>query len=324
MEGIQKINVIGGSGFIGSRLIARLNNREDLKVTVIDKVKPEPPLSSYDVADVRSLQDLNRALESRSIVINLAAEHRDNVEPISLYNEVNVIGAQNICKCAREKDIEKIIFTSSVAVYGFAPIGTDEAGHISPFNEYGKSKSEAENIFRNWQTEKPDIRTLIIIRPTVVFGENNRGNVYNLLAQIFKRNFVMIGKGNNRKSIAYVENIAAFIEYCLDLNSGIHIFNYADKPDFTMNDFVENTQNALRRTPRIRLRFPLWLGLFIGSSFDCLAKITGKKFSISKIRVEKFTSNSVYGTRVSETSFVPPVDLRNAIQDTVFYEFIAK
>ena len=99
----------------------------------------------------------------------------------SLYDEVNVEGARNICAIAREKGIKTIVFTSTVAVYGFAPIGTNECGEIAPFNDYGRTKYEAEQVFKAWQAENPEKRTLIIIRPTVVFGEQNRGNVYNLL-----------------------------------------------------------------------------------------------------------------------------------------------
>ena len=54
---------------------------------------------------------------------------------------------------------------------------------------------------------------MTIIRPTVIFGEKNRGNVYNLLKQIASGKFLMIGKGQNRKSMAYVGNVVAFIKY---------------------------------------------------------------------------------------------------------------
>ena len=53
------------------------------------------------------------------VIINLAAEHRDDVKPSSLYHEVNVEGAKNVCDIASKK-IHSIIFTSSVAVYGLS------------------------------------------------------------------------------------------------------------------------------------------------------------------------------------------------------------
>ena len=54
------------------------------------------------------------------MVYNLAAVHRDDVKPVTRYDEVNVAGATNICGVCRELGIERLIFTSSAAVYGMA------------------------------------------------------------------------------------------------------------------------------------------------------------------------------------------------------------
>jgi nucleoside-diphosphate-sugar epimerase len=265
---------------------------------------------------------LRTQISTDSVIINLAAEHRDDVRPLSLYDEVNVDGARNICIVAREKGVKKIIFTSSVAVYGFAPIGTNETGKIAPFNDYGRTKYEAEQIFRAWQTEAPHERTLVIIRPTVVFGEQNRGNVYNLLRQIASGKFVMVGHGENRKSMAYVENVAAFLEYAVTFKPGLHIYNFIDKPDFTMNDLVTTVNNILNRSGKIRLRVPFIVGYLIGMCFDVAAAVTGKRFSISAIRVKKFCANSVYNTAIDQTGFIAPVPLEQALERTVRHEFV--
>ena len=176
---MKNILVIGGSGFIGSRLCVQLNNSGH-NFSIVDKVVSSLFQSRSIIADIRS--SLKLALPfTPTAIINLAAEHRDDVRPLSLYDEVNVGGARNVCELARINSINTIVFTSSVAVYGFAPIGTNEYGKIDPFNEYGRTKWEAEKIYRDWQSEDPPNRRLVIIRPTVVFGERNRGNVFNLL-----------------------------------------------------------------------------------------------------------------------------------------------
>jgi nucleoside-diphosphate-sugar epimerase len=218
--------------------------------------------------------------------------------------------------------VNKIIFTSSVAVYGFAPLETDESGVIAPFNDYGRTKWEAEQVYKQWQSEDPQKRTLVIIRPTVVFGEKNRGNVFNLLKQIASGNFLMVGNGLNRKSIAYVGNVAAFLAHSLSLEPGVHIYNYSDKPDFTMNTLVKYINKLLGRSDEIKFRLPFALGLSVGFCFDCIAKITGKKFPISAIRVKKFCANSVYKSAIESTGFIPPVPLMEAIEKTVRFEFI--
>jgi nucleoside-diphosphate-sugar epimerase len=319
---MQIVYIIGGSGFIGTRLMHRLMDKGAVDSKIIDKAPSNALPDTVKLSDVRSLEQLRASITDGSLIVNLAAEHRDDVRPLSLYDEVNVGGAKNICTVAREKSVQTIIFTSTVAVYGFAPIGTEESGKIAPFNDYGRTKYEAEQVFKAWQTEAPEERTLVIIRPTVVFGEQNRGNVYNLLRQIASGKFVMVGRGENRKSMAYVENVAAFIEYSMSFKPGVHIYNYIDKPDFTMNGLVANVNRILGRSEKIVLRLPFAVGFLIGKGFDLVAAMTGKRFAISSIRVKKFCANSVYDTAIDKTGFVRPVPLEQAIAQTVRHEFI--
>ena len=318
----MRIDVIGGAGFIGTRLCHRLFLAFGNNLSIIDKVPSKAFPDRTKIADVRSADALRATISEDAVIISLAAEHWDDVRPLSLYNDVNVGGAGNICTVAREKNVRTIIFTSTVAVYGFAPVGTDESGQIAPFNEYGRSKYQAEQVYMAWQAEAPDSRTLVIVRPTVAFGEQNRGNVYNLLRQIVSGRFVMVGDGKNRKSMAYVENVAAFLEYAMTFKPGVHTYNYIDKPDFTMNVLVGTANRMIGKSEGIGLRLPFALGYAMGKCFDGLAVITGKKFAISSIRVKKFCADSVFETAIDKTGFVAPVPLSEALERTVRHEFL--
>ena len=318
---MQNISVIGGSGFIGSRLCSILE-RNAKKFTIIDKVGSEFFPNDCQLADISNINSLRTILTQESIIINLAAEHRDDVSPKSLYDETNVQGAKNICQIAIEKNIQTIVFTSSVAIYGFAPPETNEDGKINPFNDYGRTKWEAEQIYRQWWLDDAKNRTLVIVRPTVVFGERNRGNVYNLIKQIASGKFVMIGNGLNRKSMAYVENIAAFLNYSLNFKPGVHLYNYIDKPDFTMNELVSHVNGLLGKSSKIKFRLPYQCGLLIGMLFDAVSQVSNIKFPISSIRVKKFCANSIYNSKISSTGFSPPVPLVEALDRTIRYEFV--
>lgn len=312
-------NIIGGSGFIGTRLVSRFE-KSGTPHQVLDKQVQQSIAAMSKMADVRDLISLRSTMLPGKL-INLAAEHRDDVTPKSLYHDVNVEGARNVCLSAEELDIRTIVFTSTVAVYGFAPIGTDESGEFNPFNEYGRTKLEAEYVYKQWQAGDPERRTLVIIRPTVVFGEANRGNVYNLLKQIASGKFLMIGDGMNVKSMAYVENIAAFIEYALDFSPGVHVYNYVDKPDFNMNSLVSTVYKSLGQSPT-RIRMPFTIGMAAGKLFDVVAALTGKKFPVSSIRVRKFCSNTMFTSSIASTGFKPPVELVAALERTIKYEFV--
>jgi nucleoside-diphosphate-sugar epimerase len=320
MSAPARVLLIGGSGFIGTRLCARLLD-EGWSVRIADKA-PSARFPALRVAcDVRSPEQLRDACRDVDVVVNLAAEHRDDVRPLSLYDEVNVQGARNVCEAATEAGVRRLIFTSSVAIYGFASEERHEESPARPFNDYGRTKWEAEGIYRSWVAESPE-RSLVVVRPTVVFGEGNRGNVFNLVRQIASGRFVMIGDGRNRKSVAYVENVAAFLVACHSLGAGEHVFNYADKPDWDMNGFVAAVRRGLGRDPRVGLRLPRPLGLAAGAAFDLVARVTGRSFPVSAVRVRKFTENTRIGAdRVAATGFRPPVGLDEALGRFLAAEF---
>jgi len=349
------ITIIGGSGFVGTRLVKRLLS-DGHSVRIADKrcsvsypelwvrcdIRNKPnetndfPESLTDAASapgkhaeavkLQPMHSLKEVLKGSDVVINLAAEHRDDVTPKSLYDEVNVQGSENVCNACLELGIKKIIFTSSVAVYGFAPVGTDESGQINYFNDYGRTKYLAENKYREWLKKNPE-NNVVLIRPTVIFGEQNRGNVYNLLKQIASGRFPMVGSGENRKSMNYVENVAAFLEYELthDNNPGEHLYNYCDEPAYDMNHLVLDVYKFLGKPKKSLFHFPYWLAYFGGMCFDFLAFITRKKLPISAIRVKKFTQNTYFvGKNIKKTDFKPPVKLEDGLKQTIEYEFINK
>ena len=318
----KNITIIGGSGFVGTRLTERLLKSGHC-VKIADKNESRVYSHLRFFVDVREPDSLNKVLTKTDIVINLAAEHRDDVKPVSLYDDVNIAGAENVCNACEKLGIKTIIFTSSVAVYGFAPPGTDEKGKINYFNNYGRTKWLAEEKYRKWLNSNPG-NSLTIIRPTVIFGEQNRGNVYNLLNQIAKSKFHMVGKGTNFKSMSYVENVAAFIEHNLDNTKGEYLFNYVDKPDFDMNTLIKEVNSILGKSGNL-IHWPYWMGYFGGLCFDVLALIFNKKFSVSSIRVKKFCSNTLFDSvNIKKTNFRSPIPIVEGLKKTIKYEFIDK
>lgn len=308
------IAVIGGEGFIGSQL-TRCLEQDKRNFCVIDI---QTSIHETIFADVRDADALTKALSQSSCIVNLAAEHRDDVTPVSRYTEVNVDGARNVCNAARINGINTIVFTSTVAVYGLGSC-VNESDEPQPFNEYGRTKLQAEKIYINWQKEKPQERTLVIVRPSVVFGEGNRGNVYNLLKQIASGFFIMVGKGTNKKSMSYVKNMATFLKYLItaNLTPGAHLYNYADKPDMDMNMLVSTVRKELGLSNSF-LRLSYWFVYLIGIMFDVVARITSRTFTISAIRVKKFCATTQVSCEWRKgLSFQQAVSLKDGIKRTV-------
>ena len=287
----KRVLVVGGSGFIGTRLVSELISKGD-QVKIFDKVLSSSFPELCLVGDIRDPQAVDMAVKDIDVVYHLAAEHRDDVRPTSLYYDVNVQGTANLVSACSKNGVLHMIFTSSVAVYGLNAGVPSEENLPDPFKDYGKSKLEAEHVLRQWADENKE-RSLVIVRPTVVFGERNRGNVYNLVNQITSGRFMMVGQGTNKKSMAYIGNIVSFLIYMgTSAEPGTSVFNYSDKPDISMNEFVGMIRQHMGKPAGISLRIPYFVGLAGGLCFDLLSKITGRTFPVSLVRVRKFCADT--------------------------------
>ncbi|MDQ2179814.1 NAD-dependent epimerase/dehydratase family protein [Marinifilum sp. D714] len=318
---MKNITLIGASGFVGTRLTSII--KEDFELKIFDKQVSHFYPELVTIGDVRNQDQLDAGLEGQDTVVLLAAEHRDDVSPTSLYYDVNVQGTKNVLEAMDRNGVKNIVFTSSVAVYGLNKKNPNEEHPADPFNHYGKSKWQAEEVLREWYEKDPENRSLTIVRPTVIFGERNRGNVFNLLKQIASGKFLMVGKGTNFKSMAYVGNIVAFLKYHLEnVKPGYQVYNYIDKPDLCMNDLVTQVEKSLdKKIPSTH--FPYWLGMLGGFGFDLLSSITRKKFTVSSVRVKKFCATTQFDATAAHSSgFKAPYSLAEGLHNTLHYEFV--
>jgi nucleoside-diphosphate-sugar epimerase len=316
----MRITLIGASGFVGTRLIDLLKADHQLKN--ID-IQSSHFFQEYTVTgDVRDFNSINSLMTETDLVVLLAAQHRDDVTPTSLYYDTNVEGMKNVLKAMECNGIKRMVFFSSVAIYGLNKDNPDENTPADPFNHYGKSKWQAEQVLQEWYKTHNDWN-IDIIRPTVIFGERNRGNVYNLLHQLSTGRFLRIGNGRNVKSMAYVGNVVAFVRYMIEnVTEGYNIFNYIDKPDFNMNQLTELVCSKLgKKIPAIS--FPYWIGMAGGYFFDFISFISRKKLEISSVRVKKYCSTTQYdSTKARNTGFVAPYTLSEGLTRTLEFEFI--
>lgn len=316
----MKIAIIGGSGFVGTNLLFEFSDLSNVKN--LDKRNSSFFPDITTLCDIRNLENLQKELVDQHLVVLLAAEHRDDVTPKSLYYDVNVQGTKNVLTAMERNNVKTLIFTSTVAIYGLNKNCPTEEAIADPFNDYGKSKYQAEELCREWVSKDRLNRSLTIIRPTVIFGENNRGNVYHLLKQIASGRFIMVGSGNNYKSLAYVKNVSYFIKFNIDnTKPEYRLFNYVDRPDLTTNIIVNIVEKTLNKTiPSFHI--PKFFGMLVGYFFDLISLITKNKFSISSVRIKKFCATTKFdGKKAMLIGFNPKFSIEIGLLNTINYEF---
>ena len=154
----MKIFITGNLGFIGTHL-SELLIEKGFTVIGFDN-KQESGNEKYECihGNVLDGELLNKCTSDNiNLIIHLAAEHKDNIKPKSLYHDINVRGTQNIITACELNDINKIIFTSTVAVYGLNPNETNEDSVAKPFNDYGQSKLQVEQLLKIWYNKKRQV-----------------------------------------------------------------------------------------------------------------------------------------------------------------------
>ena len=166
-----KILVIGGSGFVGTNFI---NICEKSSLINFDKNQSLFHKDITIIGNILQKKSIDKVMSDIDSVLLLAAEHKDNVSPTSLYYDVNVQGTKNVLKSMDKFGVKNLIFTSSVAVYGLNKISPNENSSVEPFNHYGKSKLMAEQLIKNWFEKNKKNKSVTVIRPTVIFGKKKQ------------------------------------------------------------------------------------------------------------------------------------------------------
>jgi len=315
----MKILVIGNTGFIGQFLTKKLLNKGH-KVIGFD-INPaseaQKNLCECVIGDILSPDDVLRAANGVDMIITLAAKHQDFGVTRAEFFKVNETGTKILLDCASKSEIKKIIFYSTVAVYGTQKEPTTEDTLPAPDNDYGESKLAAEKLIQEWVKEDKS-RCVIVIRPTVVFGPSNYANMYNLINKIYKKKFFFVGKGDNIKSVAYVENLADANIFLIDkLKPGIQIFNYSDEPQMNISQIIKTITNYMPHTiPKIKI--PLTPAVILTSIFDFLGKLMGYNFPITAARIKKFaTSTHHKADKIRKLGFMQKIEIREGFRKMV-------
>ena len=213
----------------------------------------------YIRCDVRKPIHIACPLTKDDVIFNLAAVHRTPGHADKEYFETNIRGAEHVVDFARENNISRILFTSSIAPYGAAEDHKTETTLPTPNTPYGISKLVAEKIHEAWQAAVPT-RELTILRMGVVYGKGEHGNFTRLYSGIKNRYFFYPGRKDTIKACIYVKELVRLMKYrMIDHNFiGSDIINCTFEPAHTIEEICVQMQAAANMKRHIPM-VPSWL-----------------------------------------------------------------
>ena len=312
----MKYILTGGSGFIGQEF-SRVLSKKIIYNFDLYPSKIENNFREVSILDKQNLNSHTLKTDDNVTLIHLAAVHFDFQKN---YYETNIDGTKNVIDyIEKNKQIKTLIFFSSVAVYGDSNFGKDEDSIKDANNDYGKSKLEAEKIILKWFNNNRELRDfkLIIVRPAVVFGEQNFGNVFNLIQQIKSSFFFNIGNGKNIKSIAYVRNLVDSVFFAQNnIKTNFFVYNYSDYPQLNI---LSLTKLISELTGKVKpLNIPLFCILPFTLIIDILEILLKKDLKFNTNRIKKFTSYSYFKSdKIRDLGFKQKYNLKSSLSNTI-------
>lgn len=291
----KNILITGSEGFVGKRLNPFLRDL-GYKITCLDKINfNQKKIILCDLAsdDAIKVADIlkNKKID---LLIHLAAAKGDyNISPKIFYRD-NVEATRNLVKILVKLSIKNVIHYSTVSVYGHDNKLTNEDAPLVPNNYYGKTKLESEKILIKWQ--KQNTSNLTILRPSVIYGENNYANMYNLISMLAKPYPVTIGKNNYVKSVTAIENILDITFFSMKKLKLLQIYNCTDEPYHKLSELMDFIC-SIEGYQLPKLRIPILISYLLALPFEFLSFVLKKDFMISIERINKFAKATDYRSK---------------------------
>ena len=194
------------------------------------------------LCDIMSKESLDAALQGVDAVVHCARGREDD-------SPVTTEGTRLLLERARVAGVRKVIFMSSVAVYGDATgVVEEDTAPAGPLTAYGATKVRAEEICREMADETMSV---VALRPTLIYGPFSEQWTIPYLYRFASRRWKRLGElGQGKCNLVYVGDLVHFSRYLLSHDTGPYAVFNANGPEIpTWNSYLDRFNSAMGYPP---------------------------------------------------------------------------
>jgi len=324
----MKILVTGASGFLGKNLVHALSDAGHscrclvLSTSNVDSLKDLPSTEFFigDITDKKSLAGVQDGIDA---VFHLAAV-MGHVGAFSAtrkqwddFRAMNVEGTRNLAECFISRPLKRFVFVSSTAAMGLIPdIVVDENTAVRPKTPYQCSKTEAEELLRDYSRDKG--LPAVILRPSVFYGKVMVGDLYKLVRFMKKGFLPHIGWGGNLSPIVHVNDLVNACIACIEKGKSGETYIITSTQSYGMRELTGSVKKALKAKP-LEFTIPVSVAMSIAFLSEVLYKISGINPLITMESVRGVAADRRFSIAKAqrELDFVPEIGLDQCVIEAI-------
>jgi nucleoside-diphosphate-sugar epimerase len=321
---LKSVLITGATGFIANHLIPLLIKQDWLIKTVIRSESHQLParVNPVNVGSIDGTTDWRNILQGINTVIHLAARahilQEQAFNPEAEFFKVNTEGTANLVKQSIEAGVKHFVFISSIgAMATISNQPLTENSPCQPDTPYGRSKLQAEQALINLASQSS--MTWTILRPTLVYGSGNPGNMERLIKLINRGLALPFGLVNNRRSFVYVGNLVDAIATTLTHPKATNqIFLVSDGQDLSTPELIRKIAYHMRR-PCNLLPVPPSLLKLVGYLGDTIQNLSQKPISLNTSTIDRLLGSLFIDSSHIQTTlnWQPPFSIDQGLEQTL-------